>query len=125
MVSTPATRAVVAERRKILTQIAAAEAKLYRLRFRLNLVEVKLVAFDYDIEQLRKARKPERFFKRPILRRIFDLERTFAGRLTANEIAVLLAEQDGLDGSKRLVRSVGTARVRDALKRRKKKGAPF
>jgi hypothetical protein len=57
-----AIRALVAERRSYLGRIASTEAKLARLRSRLNLTEVKLICFGYDLDRLRKARRPEKLF---------------------------------------------------------------
>lgn len=109
---------LVGERRKLVNQIAGTEAKLNRLRSRLNLVEVKLVCFGHDLEKLRKTRKPERLFKgRSIIRRIADVERAAGRRMMAKELADVLASQDGLKLSPWDGRAPGRARITDALKR--------
>jgi hypothetical protein len=98
------------------------EAKAAMLRSRLVLREVKLICFGYDVERLRRSKPPERMFKgRGLYRRILDVSRTASRPLHPKEIAIVLAAQDGLDTSKKLMRISGTSRVKAAIKRARRR----
>lgn len=120
----PAIRTLLAHRRSLLKRIQAAEAKLAMLRSKLTLAEVQLICFGYDVERLRRSATPRKMFKgHRLYRRILDVSRTANRPLRANEIATILAAQDGLDTSKKLTRISGTARVKAAIKRNRKRRA--
>ena len=123
-----AIRAIIRERRRVLNRFQATEAKLSGLQSRLNLLEVKLACFGVDLEKLRSQRMPERLFKGfKIQRRIADLLRSAAQPIRADEIARVLALEDGLDPARPFVRIAGRSRVKEALKRarRKQRSARF
>jgi hypothetical protein len=117
-----AIRAIIRERRRVLNRIQAAEAKLSGLRSRLNLLDMKLACFGVDLEKLRSQRMPERMFKGfKIQRRIFDLQRSATQPMRVDQIAGMLAQEDGLDPAKPFVRISGRSRVKDAMKRARRR----
>lgn len=117
-----AIRAIIRERRRVLNRIQATEAKLTGLRSRMNLLDVKLTCFGVDLEKLRSQRMPERMFKGfKIQRRIFDLQRSAAQPMRVDQIARLLAQEDGLDPVNPFVRISGRSRVKDAMKRARRR----
>lgn len=114
----PAIQELVRQRRSLLNRIRGTEAKLHRLRKRLNLVEVKLACFGHDLEKLRKARQPEKLFKgRSIIRRIHDVQREAGRQMKPKELTDILAAQDGLNVGKWFVRVSGKRRVKAAMQR--------
>lgn len=124
--SKPAIRALVAERRALLNRIAATEAKLTALRARVNLAEVKLICFGHDLEKLRAVKQHPKLFKgRSILRRIADAQRVAGRSLKPKELTVILAAQDGLDPSSWFIRVSGRRRVKQAIKRSRKRHNPI
>jgi hypothetical protein len=117
-----AIRAIIRERRRVLNRIQATEAKLSGLQSRLKLLDVKLACFGVDLKKLRSQRMPERLFKGfKIQRRIADLLRSAAQPISADEIARVLALEDGLDPTRPFVGVSGTSRVKDALKRARRR----
>ena len=118
----PAIQALVAERRSLLNRIAAAEAKLDMLKRRVALAEVKLICFGHDMDKLRALRQHPKLFKgRSIIRRIADAQRVAGRNLKPKELTVILAAQDGLDPSSWFIRVSGRRRVKDAMKRSRRR----
>ena len=69
----PAIRELVRQRRSLLNRVQATEAKLARLRARVNLTELELICFGHDMDKLRSTKRSKKLFKgRSIIRRIAE-----------------------------------------------------